>query len=454
MAISDLAKRTTAAVKRLAWGDNLVRRNPLYYGRITRLLQRLNHASLEERMEWHARRLRRVLDAARGTEYGRRVGADRIEAWPILEKETLRASISSVLTRPMMTLIPASTSGTTGVPTRMGRTLASITAEQAYIDFLCRQNGLELRDARTAVLRGDPAARTADGRVMPWTHYAHGAGRLAMSANHLSPATIGQYAAELRAFAPQCLLAYPDALASLLALLESVGQPLSIPYVLTSSEVLPNETRTAAGRILGARVLDYYGQAERVTFAHSDDGRHFWFSPGYGHVELIPVSDNPGHFEIIGTGFWNLAMPLVRYRTGDTIVVERGTTPKDLAEIAHGTRPFSAIVGRQNDYLLTPEGVRLSGAGLTLIPRDFERALKVQFVQEAPDTVKILVLASPGFGAADRDKLLATARAKLPDSIHVSVEQVAQLRRTARGKSPFVIRAFDEKASCSPGASS
>src|SRR5205807_5781303 len=186
--------------------------------------------------------------------------------------------------------------------------LQSVTAEQAYIDALCARHGLDLRRARAAVLRGDPATAGPDGRLRLWSHLPHGGGRLAMSANHLSPQTIGDYAAEIRAFAPDCLVAYPDALASLLALLAASGQKLSVPYVLVSSEVLPRETRHAAATTLGAQVLDYYGQAERVAFAWSNDGEQFWFSPGYGHVELLPVPDDTEHFEIIATGLWNLGM--------------------------------------------------------------------------------------------------------------------------------------------------
>src|SRR5205807_10389606 len=106
--------------------------------------------------------------------------------------------------------------------------------------------------------------------------------------------------------------------------------------------------------------------------------------------------------------------------------------------------PFHGIIGRQNDYLLTPDGVRLSGAGLTLIGRDFDSVLKLQFVQESPDRARLLVLPLPAFDEAQRRQLLAVARAKLPPSIiEVSVEPVAELRRTAAGKSPFVVRSFE-----------
>ncbi|HLF11945.1 MAG TPA: hypothetical protein VJA26_12090 [Gammaproteobacteria bacterium] len=47
-----------------------------------------------------------------------------------------------------------------------------------------------------------------------------------------------------------------------------------------------------------------------------------------------------GHraFEIIGTGFWNEAMPLVRYRTDDVVIVPDSDTPSDIEFHESGSR--------------------------------------------------------------------------------------------------------------------
>ena len=43
--------------------------------------------------------------------------------------------------------------------------------------------------------------------------------------------------------------------------------------------------------------------------------------PGYSFIEFLPHSPDPDDqlWEIVGTGLWNTAMPLVRYRTGDLV---------------------------------------------------------------------------------------------------------------------------------------
>ena len=78
-------------LKRHVVGENFVRRNPFYYERSRRLLDRLDGMDLEGRRAWTQEQLARTLAVARRTDYGCIVrGRDDIHAWPLLEKELLR----------------------------------------------------------------------------------------------------------------------------------------------------------------------------------------------------------------------------------------------------------------------------------------------------------------------------------------------------------------------------
>jgi len=55
--------------------------------------------------------------------------------------------------------------------------------------------------------------------------------------------------------------------------------------------------------------------------------------------------------------------------------------------------------------------------------------------------VILRVLATPAFGSEQKNRLLANARSKIPESVSIEIEVVDALERTASGKTPFVVHA-------------
>jgi phenylacetate-CoA ligase len=313
-----------------------------------------------------------------------------------------------------------------------------VAIEQAAIDGLLRRAGLEPRGARVAVLRGDDIKPTAD-RTPPFWREAVGGRRLIFSSNHLGPDTIGAFARALADFRADYWWVYPTALESLLHLAGAAGLSLAVPLVLSSSEVLSPAACGLARRALGARVIDHYGQAERVAFSSATDGGGHCFLPGYSHVELVRLPDEDGvRYEIAGTSLWNDAMPLVRYRTGDVIRCDRPLSAAEIEAVTLGARPFGGVIGRDGDILIAPDGSPLTG--IDHFHRGVERIVRIQVVQASRTDVEIRVLPGPGFGDHERSQLLANAARKLPPAMRTEVRVVERLETTAAGKTPFVIR--------------
>jgi phenylacetate-CoA ligase len=440
-----VVKSLAAKLKSLSLGDVLLRRNPLFYPDALRVLNHLDGATLEERRRFTEMRLKKVLQAASRTPYGRQVGAGKdIAAWPLLEKSLVRDDPLAFVLPPVWLSSPASTSGTTGLPLKLYRSFHSVCVEQASIDRLMLAKGVNPRTARTAVLRGENIKDPTD-RQPPFWKFAAGGQRMVMSSNHLSPQTIEAYYSALTAFAPECLMAYPTALESLCRLLQEAGRCLHIPLVVTSSETLTPQTRRLAQEVLGAELVDYYGQAERVAFAYSFREEEYRFLAGYAFVELLPSGEEEDAvlYEIVGTNLWNLKMPLIRYRTGDLIRLPKGLSTSQIEAICYGVEPFGGVLGRQGDYLVSPDGAHLMG--IDHIPRDVEHVVRMQVIQESPYRVRILVVAAEGFNEQDRQQILHNAALKLPAEMQVEVEVVQELVRTAQNKVPFVIRKWSNE---------
>jgi phenylacetate-coenzyme A ligase PaaK-like adenylate-forming protein len=140
---------------------------------------------------------------------------------------------------------------------------------------------------------------------------------------------------------------------------------------------------------------------------------------------------------VVGTSYWNNTLPLVRYRTGDLIRVPAEWGASELEELALGLRTFEGILGRQQEIVVCPHRVRLTGIGC--VPHEVRHVLRMQAVQESFDELRIFVLPTSGFGQADADALLANTRLRLPPEMKVTVEIATRLERTPRGKTPLIV---------------
>ncbi len=426
-------------LKRLDFGDRFVRRNPLYYGAIRRQIDSLQDCTLAQRMRWTEARLGPILAAARRTRYGQGVGnAGQLTDWPLLQKDRVRESPAAFHSGAWFAA-RASTGGTTGTPVELVRSLAAIVAEQVCLDRMIRALDCDPRTAHIAVLRADAVKQAPDDRPPFWI-YAAGGRRLVLSSAHLSECTLPSFLGELKKFRPDVLWVHPTMLEVLCRLLARSGEVLRVPGVLASSEVLAPQVWQLARELIGCAIVDYYGLAERVAFAHAASAGEYFFLPGYAAIELLPhASDgNEGWYEIVGTSLWNTAMPLVRYSTGDLIRTTTRCGERELQEIAYGIRPFSGVIGRSQDVLLSPNG-RAVTPGVSHIAHGVEHLLRLQIVQHAADRIVLRVLAGPQFSHADADRLMRNAQRKAPPPARIDIEIVDGLERTARGKTPLVI---------------
>jgi phenylacetate-CoA ligase len=422
-------------LKTLRFGDVAIRRNPLFYAQARDQLTALERAPAEARWQWTRGQLASALWCARRTAYGRRIGGNgEVDTWPILDKSSVRADPGAFLSGARFFTSRASTGGTSGAPLPLVRSLRSIVHEQACIDRMIGLLGVDAANARVAVLRGDNVKDPSDFRP-PYWNYAAGGRRMVMSSNHLNAATAGAYAKALEDFAADFLWAYPTSLEALCLQLIKTGRRLALPRILTSSELLHPEVWRLAKKTLGCKLVDYYGQAERVGFAYAEEPGQYRFLPGYAHVELVPAGED-GLYEIVGTGLWNRAMPLVRYRTGDLLHLPR-LSALELNEIALGLRAFEGILGRDTDILVSPDGVCLTG--IDHFQREVANLVRIQVIQESVGEVRILVLATPAYGAEDEAKLAGNVKKKLPASMRVTFERTDRLERSSLGKAPFVI---------------
>src|SRR4051794_7422234 len=155
-------------MKRHVIGPTLIRRNPLFYSNARSILDDGERQTLIERRAWSDAQLKRTLELARRTAYGRKVqGGDTLDSWPLLEKESLRDEQSAFINGRQWLSAPAATGGTTGIPLRLVRSLRGVVFEQACLDRLTEQLGADPH-GRVAILRGDNIKDPSDLKPPHW----------------------------------------------------------------------------------------------------------------------------------------------------------------------------------------------------------------------------------------------------------------------------------------------
>ena len=354
---------------------------------------------------------------------------DDLHALPELSRDDVIEAGASLLAEGGPWLrFKGSTSGTTGRAMLGWRDRASIAVEQAFVERQAAWAGYRPGERR-AWLRGDPVvpAHQSDG---PLWRLNRAENMLMLSSYHLSPGNGAAYIEALERFDPVLLQAYPSSISYLARWLEEhdrVYRGPSLRGIVTSSETLSPADRQVITERFGCRVFDWYGAFERVAAIGTCEHGNYHVQEDYGCVEFEPNGD--GTANLIGTGFGNRSMPLIRYRADDVVVP---ADPGYRCPCGRSFRVVERVLGRVDDVIRTPDGRHV--VMLDWIFAGLFGLMEAQVVQEKLDEVRIRIVAGNEFGFADEQALLARALERLGPRVRIRIERVAQIARTRNGK--------------------
>lgn len=410
------------------------------FERLLRDLEQKQHQPADVLTSWREAMLGELLrHAVRQVPFYRDLGlaqlvaeaspADALSAFPVIDKQVVRQHgrrfVADNAKRP---LFKGSTSGTTGSPLVLYQDLQAINRENAFIWRQLEWAGLK-RGERRAWLRGDLIVPVGVDNGPLW-RMNHAENMLMFSSYHLSDRFAPVYLKALVSFDPILIQAYPSSIGFLAKWLEAndryyAGQ--SLKGIVTSSESLDEGQKALIEARFGCRVFDWYGQFERVAAIGTCEHGQRHIVSDYSWVELMPAGDDI--YEIVGTGFNNFAMPLIRYRTGDFVRLE--VTDK-VCECGRYFPRVASVLGRDEDVIKLADGRRVGR--LDHIFKDLDGIIEAQIRQDQTDRIDILVVPTAGYGPAVESRLLANARARLGNSVQICLHIVAAIPRSANGK--------------------
>jgi len=358
---------------------------------------------------------------------GDRASWERLENWPILSKETLRANPWALVADDcnVRTMLLEQTSGTTGKPLSVWKSRHMLRHLYALTGARTRRwHGVSPRDP-WARLGGQLVVPLAQRRPPFWVWNA-AANQLYLSTFHLAPDLIPSYLDALARYEIASLTGYTSSLYALAQGVLRAGRgDLRMNVVVTNAEPLTDHQRAVIAEAFHCAVRETYGMNENVAAA-SECGAgqlHQW--PEVGVVEMIDD-------EFTCTGLLNVDMPLIRYRVGD-----RGRLAATSEPCACGrTLPILAgIDGRSSDLLITRDGRRVFWLNPVFYGLPVRES---QIVQETVDRVRVRLVAAPDFTEAASRAIVTRLRERLGD-VEVVLEPVPEIPRTESGKVRAVI---------------
>jgi phenylacetate-CoA ligase len=372
----------------------------------------------------------------------RRRGGDRspfevLDNWPVLEKRTLREHARAFVAddcRPRR-MFQEHTSGTTGTPLQLWRSLRTVRAWYALSEARWRGwYGVSAKD-RWAILGGQLVTPAAQQRPPFWVWNA-GLNQLYMSAYHLQPEFVPSYVEALRTFRVRYLWGYPSALHALACEVLRSGTEAG-PFVVAianAEPVLPYQ-RDAIERAFGCPLRETYGMAEQTAAASEcEAGRlHLW--PEAGFVEVLqngcPVPRGDVG-DLVCTSLLDVDMPLIRYRIGDHGALD----PAERCDCGRTLPILRSVEGRADDVVITPDGRRVGR--LDPIFKSEMPIREAQIVQEALDHLNVRIVPDSGFAAEHAQQVVDRLRMRV-GPVRVTVETLPAIPRGANGKFRAVV---------------
>ena len=375
---------------------------------------------------------------------------DDLARLPFLDRATTAANLERLLADniPRRRRLYQTTGGTSGRPMPLyADRRVSLQRDRAFWDLCLERAGCRV-GARLVVLRNDvlPGGRLWD--YNPRTRL------LSLDPFKLTPATVRQYAdAVIRAGIP-FLHTYPSSACMFLTLLRDAGETRRLPFraILASSENIYPGQRAFLEEGFGARLFSWYGHSERLVLAcECERSPDYHVFPEYGVLELVDAQGltirEPGvRGELVGTGFNNDVMPLLRYRTGDYAEYAR----EQACPCGREHPLITAVAGRWlQEMIVRPDGGLVSMTALNLHSDAFDNVWQFQFRQAERGQLDLRVVAKPEYTEADAARIESELRPKLGPDLALHIERVSEIARTPAGKHRFLIQ---ELAIARPGA--
>lgn len=360
-----------------------------------------------------------------------------ISKLPLLKKNDIKNDPSSFISNKYSkrSLIKLGTTGTTGTPLDIYCTASVRQKNYAYYDRFLRLSGISQRKKKATF--GGKIIVPQNQTSPPYWRYSSFQNNLFFSSYHLRQENYSAYLKKLTTYKPHYIDTYPSSIyvLSKYALDNKIDLQGVTSGITTSAETLFDEQREVIEKVFGVPILDQYGSAEMCVFIGQCAFGNYHVHSDYSVVELLredgSIASSGELADVVCTSLINPVMPLLRYRIGDKVIV--GGKKCQCGCIF----PLvEKIMGRSDDFIVTPEGNKVGRIGSVLKGLPVQEA---QYIQQTVNAVTLLVVPCPEYNDDTTKVVINELRNRLGQSIKIYVELVEKINRGPGGKRKTVV---------------
>ncbi len=360
---------------------------------------------------------------------------------PILDKTIIRKHEDELITKSLRPweYYEGYTGGSTGEPLRLFLSPKVGIIDDIHQEYYAKYIGYRKGDSFIS-FSGSSVPSKLRNRNIFWISNKHNLpfGKKTYSSLYFKNKNKSQYLADFLKVCPSLIRGYPSTIYDFVRYVDSMKAKISFKIkgvILTSEQAFDWQIKKIA-RVLDTNIFFQYGHTEACVFAYTlKNSTKYLCSPFYGFTEIL---DEKGKHvkkgsagEIVVTGFYNYAMPFIRYRTGD-IAVYGG--------LKNGVVCLRELQGRTQDYIYGSSGDKTPLTALVFGQhyKAFRNIKKWQIIQSEKGIVIIKIIPDRLFGLKDKleinEKFLKLADTK------VKFKYVRSIPLSKRGKFLFLIQ--------------
>lgn len=338
-----------------------------------------------------------------------------MEKIPLLDKMIIRKNFDRLISKEPVRngSYVATTGGSTGEPLKVLLDYDSIFKENAFIYHFRKKLGYQFED-RLFTFRGVEFGNK-------FWKYNPMYNELIVSPFKLSKITLEKYVGRFNDFNPQFINGYLSSIYFFAKLLSENPIPIKtrLKGIFLISENIDIEKREFIENVFKVKSITHYGHSERCILAEEKMPNQYWFDPYYGFTEQVQIAED--RFAIVGTGFLNLTMPLIRYKTDDLC------SPSDgYFNIDGGRKSTGGLYGRNGEYF--------GHAAFNFHKDIFKNVTGYQFVQQKKGEADLLLIVNNDFKDSEIGLMEKEIRKKTDGVIDFNIKVVPNLILSPRGK--------------------